>query len=439
MKRFLLSRRQRHLREICFHNISLFKANGDSRLIKEHGDGFVPCFFVLESIKGELLYVSEVQSGSLRELCFQELPKLTGASTMIILKLVGLVPNEILCTVSLDKNGIIDDKWCVLCTYTIDLNKLHPVNEDTVLITGTNAPVLHLVDGPYTLPTENTKPLKGPVGSHKRNISQVKIKYSLTYSSLLKLSKLLEYSSQVHEEINEISSKIEEGFLLHKNQNHWYMRTVQKSIETLEKEVLQRKKNKKNIEMARLENNDTINHSKTEVSLMSQDESINDDYGSIYSRFVQIKDRLDQLRFKKLYQLIGIFHSTDLFNSDRGYIYFEKPSSINDVISRLKLKPLNMGILLRQAGESTRHMEYVNSQLGYYLLFLHLTATLIFKAPLPYRLMYYGSTSVIDSQYPLYFTDPMISKHQAKLIKAMHCFNADILQFKQILENYCLT
>lgn len=246
----------------------------------------------------------------------------------------------------------------------------------------------------------------------------------------------MEYSSQVHEEINEISSKIEDDFLSLKNQNHWYMRTVQKSIETLEKEVLQRKKSKKNIEMAQLESNDTINHSKTELSLMSQDESINDDYGSIYSRFVQIKDRLDQLRFKKLYQLIGIFHSTDLFNSDRGYIYFEKPSSVNDVINRLKLKPLNIEILLRQAGESTKHREYVNSQLGYYLLFLHLTAIQIFKAPLPYRLMYYGSTSVIDSQYPLYFTDQMISKHQAKLIKAIHYFNADILQFKQILENY---
>lgn len=154
MKRFLLSRRQRHLRMICFHNISLFRANGDSKLIKEYGDGFIPCFFILESIRGELLYVSEVQSGSLRKLSFQELPKLTGASTMIVLKLVGLVPSDILCTISSDKNGIIDDKWCVLCTYTIDLNKLQPINEDTVLITGTNAPVLDLIDGSYTLAAE---------------------------------------------------------------------------------------------------------------------------------------------------------------------------------------------------------------------------------------------------------------------------------------------
>ena len=294
-------------------------------------------------------------------------------------------------------------------------------------------------DRSYTLLIENTKPIKGPVSLHKRNISQVKIKSSLAYSSLLKLNKLLEYSSQVHEEINDISKKIEQGFPLHKNQNHWYIKTVQKSIKSLQSETLQRKTKKTHMEMTQLENSDTINHSKTELSLISQDEPINDDYGSIYSRFVQIKDRLDQLRFKKLYQLVKIFHSTDLFNPDRGFVRFNRPSSISNIINVLNLKPLNIGILFRQADESARHREYINSQLGYYLLFLHLTATQIFKAPLPYKLMYYGSTSVIESQYPFYFTDSMIAKHQAKLIRAMHYFNADILQFKQVLENYCPT
>ncbi|CAI4046914.1 Vps38p SKDI_12G3870 [Saccharomyces kudriavzevii IFO 1802] len=434
MKPFLSSRRQRHVRAICFHNVSLFKANGNSKFMKEHADGFVPCFFILKSIRGELLYVSEVQSDSLQKLSFQEIPKLNGTSAMIILNLVGKVPSEILRSISLNTNTNVDDKWCVLCTYKIDLNKLQFINEDAVLITGTNTPVLELVDGCYTLPTENVKPIKEPIGLHKRNISEIKLKYSLAYSSLLKLNKLLEYSSQVHEEINEISTKIEESFPLHKNQHKWYMKTVQKSIETL-----LTKTKKKSLEMTQLEKNGTISHSKTDVSLISQDESINDDYGSIYSRFVQIKDRLDQLRFKKLFQLVGIFASTGLFDTTKGYIHFEGPSSIDDVAAYLKLKPLDIGILFGQANESTKRREHINSQLGYYLLFLYLAATQIFKAPLPYKLMYYGSTSVIEGQYPLYFTDSMIARHQAKLIRAIRYFNANILQFKQFLENYCPT
>ncbi|EJS42592.1 vps38p [Saccharomyces arboricola H-6] len=434
MKQFLLSRRQRHVRAICFHNISLFKPNGDPRVIKEHSNQFVSCFFTLESIRGELLYVSEVQSDSLQKLCFQDMPQLNGASTMIILKLVGKVPSEILRKISSNENTNTEDKWFVLCTYTIDLNKLQPINEDAVLITGTNTPVLHLIDGSYTIPTENVKPIKEPTSLHKRNISEIKIKNSLAYSSLLKLNKLLEYSSQVQEEINEISAKVEEGFLLHKNRYQWYMKTAQKSIE-----ILQMKTKQKNIEMSQFEDSDTINRSKTDTSLISQDESINDDYGSIYSRFVQIKDRLDQLRVKKLYQLIGIFRSTDLFDIKNGHVHFENPSSANDIIKGLKFKSLNIEILFKKADETNKYKEHLNSQLGYYLLFLHLTATQIFKAPLPYKLMYYGSTSVIEGQYPLYFTNSMLTRHQTKLIRAIHYFNANILQLKQFLENYCPT
>lgn len=434
MKPYLLSRRQRHVRAICFHNIGLFKTNGNTKSIMDHGDGFVPCFFILESIRGELLYISEVQSDSLQKLHFQELPKLNGASTMIILKLVGKVPKEVLRSVVSNKDTTIEDKWCILCTYTIDLNKLQPITEDAALITSVNTPVLELVDGSYTLPTENVTVVKEPTSLHKRNISEIKIKYSLAYSSLLKLNKLLEYSSQVHEEMNELSSRIEDSFPLHKNQHQWYIKTVQKSITSL-----QTKTNKKNKEVSQLEDNDTIHHSKTEISLVSQDESINDDYGSIYSRFVQIKDRLDQLRIKKLYQLIGIFRSTNLFDIGKGYIRFERSSSLENIIEGLKLKTLHIESLFKEAEESSKQRERMNSQLGYYLLFLHLTATQIFKLPLPYKLMYYGSTSVIEGQYPLYFTDSMITKHQTKLLKAIHYFNADILQIKQFLENYCST
>lgn len=434
MKPYLLSRRQRHVRAICFHNIGLFKTNGNTKSIMDHGDGFVPCFFILESIRGELLYISEVQSDSLQKLHFQELPKLNGASTMIILKLVGKVPKEVLRSVVSNKDTTIEDKWCILCTYTIDLNKLQPITEDAALITSVNTPVLELVDGSYTLPTENVTVVKEPTSLHKRNISEIKIKYSLAYSSLLKLNKLLEYSSQVHEEMNELSSRIEDSFPLHKNQHQWYIKTVQKSITSL-----QTKTNKKNKEVSQLEDNDTIHHSKTEISLVSQDESINDDYGSIYSRFVQIKDRLDQLRIKKLYQLIGIFRSTNLFDIGKGYIRFERSSSLENIIEGLKLKTLHIESLFKEAEESPKQRERMNSQLGYYLLFLHLTATQIFKLPLPYKLMYYGSTSVIEGQYPLYFTDSMITKHQTKLLKAIHYFNADILQIKQFLENYCST
>ncbi|CAI4047243.1 hypothetical protein N7582_004023 [Saccharomyces uvarum] len=434
MKPYLLSRRQRHVRAICFHNIGLFKTNGNTKSIMDHGDGFVPCFFILESIRGELLYISEVQSDSLQKLHFQELPKLNGASTMIILKLVGKVPKEVLRSVVSNKDTTIEDKWCILCTYTIDLNKLQPITEDAAFITSVNTPVLELVDGSYTLPTENVTVVKEPTSLHKRNISEIKIKYSLAYSSLLKLNKLLEYSSQVHEEMNELSSRIEDSFPLHKNQHQWYIKTVQKSITSL-----QTKTNKKNKEVSQLEDNDTIHHSKTEISLVSQDESINDDYGSIYSRFVQIKDRLDQLRIKKLYQLIGIFRSTNLFDIGKGYIRFERSSSLENIIEGLKLKTLHIESLFKEAEESLKQRERMNSQLGYYLLFLHLTATQIFKLPLPYKLMYYGSTSVIEGQYPLYFTDSMITKHQTKLLKAIHYFNADILQIKQFLENYCST
>ncbi|CAI4048270.1 hypothetical protein SUVZ_12G3830 [Saccharomyces uvarum] len=434
MKSYLLSRRQRHIRAICFHNIGLFKTNGNTKSITDHGDGFVPCFFILESIRGELLYISEVQSDSLQKLHFQELPKLNGASTMIILKLVGKVPKEILRSIVSNKNTTIDDKWCILCTYTIDLNKLQPISEDATLITSVNTPVLELVDGSYTLPTENVELIREPTSLHKRNISEIKIKHSLAYSSLLKLNKLLEYSSQVHEEMNELSTRIEDSFPLHKNQHQWYIKTVQKSITTLQTKI-----NKKNIEMSQFEDNDTIHHSKTEISLVSQDESINDDYGSIYSRFVQIKDRLDQLKIKKLYQLIGIFRSTDLFDIGKGYIRFERSSSLDNIIESLKLKTLHIESLFKKAEESSKQREHMNSQLGYYLLFLHLTATQIFKLPLPYKLMYYGSTSVIEGQYPLYFTDSMITKHQTKLLRAMHYFNADILQIKQFLENYCST
>ena len=299
-----------------------------------------------------------MQSDSLQKLHFQELPKLNGASTMIILKLVGKVPKEVLRSVVSNKDTTIEDKWCILCTYTIDLNKLQPITEDAAFITSVNTPVLELVDGSYTLPTENVTVVKEPTSLHKRNISEIKIKYSLAYSSLLKLNKLLEYSSQVHEEMNELSSRIEDSFPLHKNQHQWYIKTVQKSITSL-----QTKTNKKNKEVSQLEDNDTIHHSKTEISLVSQDESINDDYGSIYSRFVQIKDRLDQLRIKKLYQLIGIFRSTNLFDIGKGYIRFERSSSLENIIEGLKLKTLHIESLFKEAEESLKQRERMNLSL----------------------------------------------------------------------------
>lgn len=384
---------------------------------------------VLETIKGQVLYVSEVQDGSLHNLKFNELPRQDSPITHIVLKIIVQIPKKALLPSKED-----DHIWCALKTYRIDLNKLQCINPDDI-IDCYNSPMLEMSDGFYALPdvpvtcvaTNNSIETH-----HKRNASNYRMKQSFVFNSVLKLNKILDYISQVSEESLGTSKKLETLMQSSSTENKWFIESIRNSSQQLQSTI-----QKKKLEIKRLNEQLILPRIATDTSLVSFDLSMNDYYGTTYPDLIQTRNRLEVIRTKKLNQLIGIFQATQLFDKELEFVEIDYSKS-GSLYNKIILKVLDKDRVMAMAAESESRRDLINTCLGYYLILAALIATKIYKIPLPYNLTYYGSTSIIENIHPLYLDDHPNKKHSEKFSKAIDYFDKDIVQIIQRLAHHRL-
>ncbi|KAH9200099.1 hypothetical protein LQ764DRAFT_227463 [Zygosaccharomyces rouxii] len=376
MGQYLLKRRLRHVRSVKISNLCVGQRNSQQLM------WFPSYFIVIENGKGQTLYVSEVQQGSLYSVQFNELPPQDSPLTHFTLRLVAELPERL--------SPSPDEKlWFDFRTYKVDLNQVKHVSADDI-IESYNAPVLELVDGDYVLPNVSmlTVP-KESIRTHKRANSSIKIKKSFTFNYALKLNKILEYTSQVMEESQQISERVERQIQDEHKRHQWFVTHLRDYNHQLKVRI-----QKKQLDLRRLR--DSVEHFAESEEKDSQPHSLNDYYGNTYPNLIQSRNRLESMRAKKLAQLIGIFQTTDLFHVRAGFVTFNRTllDSSSSLYDRLTLDLLNKTKLLELATDGSEASKKLTSTcLGYYTLFVTLIATSICSIPLPHELMYCGSTS----------------------------------------------
>lgn len=358
---------------------------------------------MIEDQRGRCIYVSETQDGYHRVLQFNEFPPLPYAATRIQLIIAAKLPGSLL------ESG--EGSWVRLRSFSIDFRKLHWINDSDIVdreVIGVNVPVFEFFDGYFAI-EGMVQPSSPP------NIESTIQKKTFTFNSLLKLNKILEYLAQVKAETgSELSVEIE-SLLEPKTPDN--TKVIKQSIQQVECTILQRRKN---IELLRKQlGTICVRHDPTESLL-------NDEYGSVYSDFTQKKQNFHSIQSHKLEQLIKIFENTGIF--EEGCVLLNEA---HESVYYLNLTTLDAE---KMVGRDKR--ENVNTLLGYYLLFVQLLAKNVFFLPLPYALSFYGSTSVIKNQFPLYLTASPTQQHLANFVTAISYFNADILQIKQYLEHH---
>lgn len=424
MPPFLLRRRLRHVRSIRIDNVSA-PAHSD---LNEETLPFKASFIILESIKGEVLYVSEIQDGFTHNVQFNELPPMENPTSQIIVKFAVRVPRGSVLSRYVDQ-----DVWLALRVYNVNLNKLQSINSDD-LINSYNAPIFEMTDGFYTLPGLGLIRMNQAENGHlqhRRNISNNRIVQSFSFNSALKINKLIEYKAQITLECSNAAAEIESFVLSDERQNRWLIDCITKYKNGLHHSMQEKKHaivllNKKTNSGARADPH----------SSEAECQSLNEYYGNTYPNLIQTKDSLDFMRLKRLSKLIAVFKETCLFRKDVGLISFNESNVSSSLYERTTLNLVDKDKIMGIASKTDATRELMNTCLGYYLMFIELVATKIYHISLPYSIKYYGSTSLIEEKSPLYLNDSAALKSPESFLKAVDNFNKDLIQVIQRWEHH---
>lgn len=415
MPPYLLKRRLRHVRSIRIDNVSapVDKNPGAQRI------PFEASFIVLETLKGEPLYVSEVQSGFMHNIQFNELPHLEDPINHIVLKIAVKFPSRTGLS-----SYVNEDSWLALRVYEVDLNKLQSINPDD-LIDSYNAPLFEMTDGFYTLPGLPAARMVSNFSSHKRNVSNSRFVQSFSFNSALKLNKLIEYKTQVMIECSKSAAKVEEIILSNNRRELWQIKCIARYNDELKRSMQEKTVNISRLDekirpILKLNENEQIDG-----------QSLNDYYGNTYPNLIQTKDRVDFLRIKRLSKLIGVFKETCLFRKDVRFISIDEDTSSRSLYERTSLNLIDKKRIIEMASTNDAERELVNTCLGYYLIFIKLVATKVYEIPLPYSISYYGSTSLIGGDGALYLSDSAALKNPENFLNAMDKFNKNLIQIIQ--------
>lgn len=164
----------------------------------------------------------------------------------------------------------------------------------------------------------------------------------------------------------------------------------------------------------------------------------NDDYGSEYSIFAQDKTKLRSLQAKKLSQFFNIISHLKLSE----FINLDEAKETENPFF-IELKPVFFEKVITSCNSensstnsSNVSTESINSQLGYYLLIIKVLSQNILMVPLPYKLLFMGSASMVEDELPLYTQTKQNQEHNTKLQQAILKFNMNINQLKQYMEHH---
>lgn len=443
--KYLLQRRLRHLRSVTLANVAL-QLNKEGTDNESHNEVIrtPDCFYIIENLKKDIILVSEIQGNPLRSIQFNDVNFNGDSTTRFIIKIVVQLPHELI-----PEHIPTNKTWCITQQHTIDLNQLMPIDTRNDTVITLNTPIFLLDDGSYTIKEAIVE--RGMVSSTLHptlleNKLHTNTKKSFSFNTVLKVNKLLEYIGQTRDETKRLSSYLEKP-LSHAHKS----KTINVEREELLKAQLSKTLLKKNAKIKvlkeEIELHSTLIRSNTVSSVDIADKTnVNDQYGNTYSNLFQTRNSLIHWRNKKLSQLISIFKAQQFFKLAKNLncenfvtilIIAEEDSQDNSTNQqRITLKAIEKEKLQSQINRSLEIQEKINTFLGYFLLLIDILSKNIFHIELPHKLMFYGSTSVIDKAYPLYLPPAYSGYNQNSFYEAIDLFNINIQQINQYLTDY---
>lgn len=353
--------------------------------------------------------MTEVQDDHTSIVRFEEIQELYCNDSRIILQVVGKFPGW-------EVDESIQNQWICIATYSVALDKLVRVGNDVdfeyLRSPGFNIPVFEFSDGFYML-EQHSLDFKVETQAEL----SLPLKPSLTFNSLLKLNKLVQYITQAEEETNVLRDKIDDTYKLVGHEDMYFrnsMVMLSKRIDNL-REGIQQTKNE-------LENSAKA----TELKNGSSSVSLSENYGLDYSTFEHDKGKMLSLQRRRLLQFLGIIKELNLscFITIPERALSESPFLVDFHV--VDFKEL----------VSTSERELTNSQLGHYLLILGVLAEHILFIPLPFSLSFRGSYSTIDNNIPFFVPSKLNQQALEDFNKAVLNFNVNVNQIKQYMEHH---
>lgn len=471
----LIERRVRHLSKVEIWNIRLdvkFSGSIDTRKFQngnssgsntsiphlptgDNTDNYtfqskrgVDCFIVLETIQGQAFYVSEIQAGSLDSVAFNDLKILNHEFNILdkfILKINLAIPME------LSPKGSSGGEFVTIMSYLVDLtNNLVQFDSEIDSIDGMNVPIFKINKKYFSLRQLVNK--KTTITDNDLN-GDVPMKKSFNFTTLLKFNKMIEYGNNLIMEKGTISKQVEKFIIDNHDQLNQQANseidTISNYLNQMNDNIESKRKLIQNLKNLIDDNNniDTIGRKDTngdnEIDKFPQS---NDEYGTIYANYYQIKDKINYVKGRRLNQIIQLFSmivNNELLNfyqlcKDKDKDKIDDPhqdvKGHKDEKITILLNLLNFEQLIELMVKDDQ-MEYLNSQIGYYILFINILSQKIFQIKLPYNLRYCGSTSTINDKYPLFIRDLQSSRQLQQFSIAITLININIRQLNQFFCN----
>lgn len=423
MPQYLLKRHLRHLKSISVNNISLID---ESKKIGSRV-GFIPCFIVLEDPRSRKpFYVSELETGSLSSLHFTELviPKEFELCTLFEIKIAAKIPSFLL-------RHDEDELWCFVAMHTVNLDELTYIGNqrDDHITMEQNLPMIEMIDGWYALPNKNIR-YTGLQISPVVNMNNKNRKRMCPFNSLVKLSKLTQYTGDMVEEKQISTNKIERLIKSTHNIGTGILDTYQENIKMIESrcEIKRQKLKRLKDQLSELDDGNELNDVDSNI------ETYRDEYANIYSKLSNAKEAIEKLQKKKLIQLINVFKNTFLFDKDVGLISFEFDDDEIEVEGFCKnLERVSIEQIYDRYNEYPKSVKIINAMLGFYSLFIVIYSYRIIQRKLPFDIVFQGSETIVGRKYRLSFPESRSTKSKEEFHIALRAFNENIMQFTQYL------
>ena len=420
------------MKSISLANLSLIRRHDAQYWFR-----LFPCFVVLEDIHNNPIYVTNTQDSHCSLLQYEDINEIQCSDTIFGVKVIGKFPEQ-----TVEKE--LRNEWVVLNHYRVVLKSLVWIGEHIELLFNSNCnfeqfsqyniPIFEFNDGFYMLPQHAVFFKVEPRKQQQQQKHEMLVKKSFSFNGMLKINKIMQYISQVKQETTKFAEYISENYEITGEEQKYFQECIEKYRERIRrlKDTLETLSG----ELNAISNNDYDETSS--LTSLSMSMLANDDYGSEYSIFAQDKTKLRSLQAKKLSQFFNIishlklseFINLDEAKETENPFFIElKPVFFEKVIASCNSEN-------NSTNSSNVSTESINSQLGYYLLIIKVLSQNILMVPLPYKLLFMGSASMVEDELPLYTQTKQNQEHNTKLQQAILKFNMNINQLKQYMEHH---
>lgn len=440
MTDYIMKRKLRHIQSLGLYNVAIPLSktvhNSDIIFIKANS-----CFFTIETTRGHIIYISENKINVLRSIQFNDMKFEGSPINQFILNIFVEIPKEII------KIKGENDKWSMIASYIIDLDSMHRTDPEVISSMEMNVPVFKMKDGYFISEKFLSKNFLTDIHGNDMSSNDAihlhdetpkfnssSVKPSINFNSLLKLNKLIEYQKQINQDKNDISQKIEQNLVIHKDHNPAMtgrIRTIENYIKMTERMVAEKKMKIEFLKKEISKSEATFSAIDTPSSAVTAEQ---EEYGNIYSNLIQIRERMNRTRSKRIYKLLAIFKGIPFTNKDIKLFEYDMSNIETSPVEKLTFTNINHDSVLKIAQVSEENRININTQLGNYALLLSIISSKILNIRIPYNMSYYGSTSIIDLHYPLYLMDLQSVKHLNRFQKAISLLNININQMNYFLQ-----